>query len=238
MPPYERRESISQIIPTIKGLFRTPQRQQRSVAVQEAESISPAPQSGLELGLLTPGPTPSTSKRRRISTSAPSSPTTTRPQSKLQKITSRLFTRSFASSARIPSPSAEISPLSLIPRHTETGLDAIADYDPGSLAGALQRDPVQSTGSLASDRSSARAPARASSSSDEKNANLVLKTIKDIRSETYRVEKGGQGGKYLVERKLPWAAYNLLLKKLEQEDENLIEKDKGTLKGYVNTRLR
>lgn len=87
----------------------------------------------------------------------------------------------------------------------------------------------------------------------------MLTTIKEAKSETYRVQKGWHGGKYLVERRLPWTAYQLLLKKVEQEDkkleqekkdlgevdENLGEEDENsvqnyeeTLKGYFGQRLR
>lgn len=238
MTPHKEGESISRIFRPIKDIFRTPPRQAQSVAAQEAGSISLGPLSGFEPGLLTPDPTPS---KRRASTSAPSSPTTTRPSSKrrILKLPSRLFSRIIARPAQLPSPPAVASPPSLVPRHTETVLDAVADSDSDRLSLQRSCQASQSADSLASDRGRARASARASSSSSyERNAALVLKTIKEVKGETYKVEKGWHGGKYLVERKLPWAAYNLLLKKLEQEDEKLRDKDEETLSGYFDHRLR
>jgi hypothetical protein len=85
---------------------------------------------------------------------------------------------------------------------------------------------------MAPDLSGIWASARALSSSDKRIVALVLTTIKEIKDGTYKVEKGGKGGKYLVERRLPRAAYQLLLKNLEQEDENSAEKDEETLQGY------
>lgn len=87
----------------------------------------------------------------------------------------------------------------------------------------------------------------------------MLRTIKEVKGETYRVEKGWHGGKYLVERKLPWPAYQVLLKKLEEEDKKLThgkknlgeededlrdeddnssENDEDTLQGYFRQGLR
>jgi hypothetical protein len=88
---------------------------------------------------------------------------------------------------------------------------------------------------MKTDRSGARASPQASV---KRNASLVLKTIKVVKTGTYKVQKGGLGGKYLVERRLPLSSYKLLLKRLEQEDENAGQGTEETLQGYVKNRLR
>jgi hypothetical protein len=130
----------------------------------------------------------------------------------------------------------------LVLRHTETTLDALADYDSDRVSLQNSYRACQSTGSLASDRGRARAFARAS---DESDANRVLKKIKELKSDSYKIEKVGPGGKYLVQRKLQRPGYKLLLNKLVEEDKELAEKnekfegkDKDTLQDYVKLGLR
>jgi len=254
MTTNTRRESISRVVRTVvqpvKNLFKTPPRRERSVAAQEAEP-EPSPPGlvlGLHPGLLTPDPTPS---KRKASTSAPPSPTTIRrPGKRLrQKLPLSLFSSRVDGPVQLPLSPAALSPQSLLPRNTEAALDAAADYERDRVL--LQR-PCQasrSADSLASDRSRARASARAS---DETDANRVLKIIKELKSETYKVEKGGPAGKYLVQRKLHRPGYKLLLKKLVEEDKRLAEEykrlaetderwkgeDTEILQKYVKHRLR
>lgn len=235
MPQDKRSESISRIFKPFKNIFTTPPRQVQSVAAQEAGPISPSPFPGFETGLPTPDPTPS---KRKASTSAPPSPTTIRPPSKRRflKLPSHILSRGIARLARLPSPPAALSPPALVSRHTGTVLEGVVDYDCDRVLLQRSCQASRSAVSLASYRSGARAPARASSSSDERNASLVLRTIKEVKSETYRVEKGGHGGKYLVERKLPWPAYQVLLKKLEEEDKKLAHENKNLREEDENLR--
>lgn len=236
MTPHKRSESISGIfratVQPVKEFLKTPSRRERSVAASEAEPSSPGLVPGIHPGLPTPDPTPS---KRKASTSAPPSPTTTQPPSKLLKLPLSLFSSKFHNSAQLPSPPAAYSPQSLVPWQTGTALDAAADYECDRVSVQRSCQASRSAGSLASDRGRARASARAS---DQSDANRVLKTIKELKSETYKVERVGQGGKYLVQRKLQRPGYKLLFMKLAEEDKKFEGKDKDTLQEYVGRELR
>lgn len=237
MTPHKRRESIPRIfratVQPIKEFLKT-SRRERSVAAPEAKPSSPGLVPGIHPGLPTPDPAPS---KRKASTSAPSSPTITRPPSKrpFLKLPLSPFSRKVHSSAQFPSPQAAPSRQLLVPWQTGTALDAAADYESDRVSVQRSCEASRSAGSLASDRGRARASARAS---DQADANRVLKTIKELKSETYKVERVGQGGKYLVQRKLQRPGYKLLLRKLAEEDKKFEGRDKDTLQEYVKKELR
>lgn len=238
MTPHKRRESISRIfratVQPIKEFLTTPPRRERSVAAPDAEPSSSGLVSGIYPGLPTPEATP---YKRKASTSAPPSPTTTRPPSKrpLLKLPLSLFSSKFHSSAQLPSRPAPPSPQPLALWQTETALDEAADYEYDRVSVQRPCPASRSTGSLASDRGWARASARAS---DQSDANRVLKIVKELKSETYKIEKVGQGGKYLVQRKLQRPGYKLLFRKLADDDKKFDRKDPDTLVEYVKKELR
>ncbi|KAJ0119911.1 hypothetical protein J7T55_000761 [Diaporthe amygdali] len=183
MPTNKRRESISRVVRPITGvrhLFRIPPRRVQSTP-------------------LTPDPT---SSKRKASTSAPSSPTTTRCPSKRPDLELperhtpiRVAKPGPAVLSEVPSPSAPPSPPSSVSEDTRAALDPKTDYDSEELSCLISCEASHSrTGSLAPDQSSARASARAV---DKRDANNVLKLIKEVRRGEYKVEKGGPRGKYL-----------------------------------------
>lgn len=239
MTPHKGRESFSRLVRPVfqpfKDLFKTPPRNESSVAAQVTEPSSPSLVPGLHLGLLTPGPTPD--NKRKLATSAPPSPTSNRPTSKRPrlKIPLTFFSSKFGRSAQDPTPIPAPGPHTLVPPRSGTTLDAAADYERDRISLQRSCQASRSADSLASDRGRARASARAS---DESDANRVLKLIKELKSESYKVEKVGPGGKYLIQRKLQRHGYRLLQKKLAEEDKRSKGKDQETLQKYVKLGLR
>ncbi|KAJ8132071.1 hypothetical protein O1611_g1553 [Lasiodiplodia mahajangana] len=71
--------------------------------------------------------------------------------------------------------------------------------------------------SLASSSSNVRASS-ARAKRDAVDARRVLRTIKQIKENTYKINKGGRGGKYLVQRTLHYSGYKLLQEELKKAE--------------------
>ncbi|KAJ2972968.1 hypothetical protein NUW58_g9062 [Xylaria curta] len=106
--------------------------------------------------------------------------------------------------------------------------DGETDTDLGSTSDRGVSVSSQSTYSLASGSSGARA-SRGRARRDASDVKRVLKTITQVKGGTYKVKKGGPGGKYLVQRTLHHSGYKLLREELKKpENKELLDYvDKG-----------
>ncbi|KAI0867726.1 hypothetical protein GGS24DRAFT_514716 [Hypoxylon argillaceum] len=103
------------------------------------------------------------------------------------------------------------------------------DFDLGSASDRSVSVSSQNTYSLASGSSNAPASGRRAKQ-DAADAKRVLRTIKQVKENTYKVKKGGPSGKYLIQRTLHHSGYKLLQKELNKpENRDLLE--------YVNDKL-
>lgn len=75
----------------------------------------------------------------------------------------------------------------------------------------------RSANSLVSHQSDARASG-ARVRRDAARVRRVLETIKEVKDRTYKVKKGGPGGKYLIQRTLHYSGYKLLREELKKEE--------------------
>ncbi|KAI0474680.1 hypothetical protein F4859DRAFT_514529 [Xylaria cf. heliscus] len=66
---------------------------------------------------------------------------------------------------------------------------------------------------------------------DVADSRRVLRIIQQIKQRTYKVNKGGKGGKYLIQRSLNYSSYKLLLEELEKAENR-------ELLAFVDQRLR
>ncbi|KAI0398990.1 hypothetical protein F4802DRAFT_82687 [Xylaria palmicola] len=108
--------------------------------------------------------------------------------------------------------------------------DGDTEIDLGSASDRSVSMSSQSTYSLKSGRGSARASGDRARR-DATDVRRVLRTMEQVKHGTYRVKKGGPGGKYLVQRTLHYSGYKLLLAELEKaENQELLH--------YVNDKLR
>jgi hypothetical protein len=223
-----RPESPNRRANTITSHFRStkPLLPAASQKVGSASSSfpGPAPASSSTIPTLSEA----TSSKRKASTSAPTSPTTFQPARKRQAV-ARLLTHldstkllAFRPAKALLSPAAwRLFPLSP---------DAETDLDLGSASDRSASVSSQSTYSLAPGSSNARASG-ARARRDASDAKRVLRTIKQVKDNTYKVKKGGSGGKYLIERTLHPSGYKLLLEELKKEENReLLE--------YVEDQLR
>ncbi|KAI0108716.1 hypothetical protein GGR51DRAFT_514736 [Nemania sp. FL0031] len=150
-----------------------------------------------------------TSSKRKASTSAPSSPTTPRPVQKrpaFTRVLSHLTLRPVK--ALVPPTARRLFPLA-------SGGEI--DFDLDSASDRSVSVSSQSTYSLASSSSNARA-SRGRAKRDAADVRRVLKTIRQVRDATYKVKKGGPGGRYLIERTLHYSGYKLLREELEKAE--------------------
>ncbi|KAI1153546.1 beta-ketoacyl synthase [Nemania diffusa] len=97
------------------------------------------------------------------------------------------------------------------------------DFDLGSASDRSVSVSSQNTYSLASGSSNAPASGRRAKQ-DAADAKRVLRTIKQVKENTYKVKKGGPSGKYLIQRTLHHSGYKLLQKELNKpENRDLLE---------------
>ncbi|RYC54833.1 hypothetical protein CHU98_g11381, partial [Xylaria longipes] len=170
-----------------------------------------------------------TSTKRKASTSVPSSPTTLQPPLKKHSTLGR-FLPDLNSTRLLTLRPAEafVSPTAwtLSPLMS----DGETDLDLGSASDRSVSVSSQSTDSLASSRGNTRASG-ARVRRDVADVRRVLRTIKQVKEGTYKVKKGGLGGKYLIQRTLHYSGYKLLREELKKEENQ-------ELLAYVNRRLR
>lgn len=170
--------------------------------------------------VIPPSPEP-TSSKRKASTSAPFSPTTLRPAQKrlafarlLPHLNSTILLPLRPAKALVPSTAWHLFPLKS---------DVEMDFDLGSASDRSVSVSSQNTYSLASGSSNAPASGRRAKQ-DAADAKRVLRTIKQVKENTYKVKKGGPSGKYLIQRTLHHSGYKLLQKELNKpENRDLLE---------------
>ncbi|KAI0532521.1 hypothetical protein GGR58DRAFT_489901 [Xylaria digitata] len=216
MSSHRRRESSNCEADTITSYYKsTKPSLAPSQKVGGASSNFPEPTPVSFFALSEPS-----SSKRRASTSAPSSPTTLRPARKRSAF-ARLLPHLNSTKLLTHRPAARrlFAPTS----------DGDTDFDLGSASDRSVSVSSQSTYSLASGSSNARAAgARARAQRDAADAKRVLRTIKQVKEHTYKVKKGGPGGKYLVQRTLHYSGYKLLWEELNKaENQELLKYVKG-----------
>ncbi|KAI0975452.1 hypothetical protein F4678DRAFT_457735 [Xylaria arbuscula] len=216
MTSRRRSESHNRKTNTITSHFKLTKPPAASQTVGGASSSFPGP-TPVSSSAISPLSEP-TSSKRKASTSAPSSPTTLRPARKrptlarfLPHLNSTKLLTLRPAKAFVPPAAWHLFPLTS---------DGEPDFDLGSASDRGVSVSSQSTYSLASGSSNARA-SRARAQRDAADARRVLRTIKQVKECTYKVKKGGPGGKYLVQRTLHYSGYKLLreeLKKAENQE--------------------
>lgn len=240
MTTRRKRDSISSVLKPLTRIFKVSK--PRPSASQNEGQIS-SELSNREPAFSTeakypPDPNP---HKRKASTSAPSSPFSIRPKQKRvapapdSPETSISKPASTGLGLLSPPPNSFAPPSTepeLVSKHPSLFSQTFEEDSSFSLGSASDRSvsvSSQSINSLASHRHNAWAlKARAR---DAVDARRVLKTITQVKENTYRAKKGGPGGKYLIERTLHYRGYKLL-------EEILSRSENDELSRWVNTRLR
>ncbi len=227
------RDNISETFRSIKSVFKIVKRQ--PTASKEAGSTSsnpPEPEVASSSTAVPLLPDQVLSKRKP-STSAPSSPLSSRPPRKRRILTLLRFRTPPANAPLLSPPFLSSPPPASIPRETaippvaprsrspifdKTNLFPEDDQDSASDRSASECWSCLTTDSVASNIRDAWAPrARAR---DLRDVDRVLRTLRQVRTRKYSVKNGGPGGKYLIQRVLHYSGYKRLLEVELRKEEN------------------